>query len=769
MTVLDHLLQSLMRSADHNRNDVVGPRVILWPDAERLWEPAVDQIRTAVPRLFRLGDARLDQNTGPAAYLRSQIPAQPPIASEVPILYLPGIGRTCFRTALECPEEARHLYALQFEGQFWAQRNGRDWTPFALLAAQDGGLGLDISRDAETACALRECLPKILEAEIESLRGRRLESDDLRGLIAEDPIRMLLRWIGQPSVWRSRWSAPDWSNFRAICRKSYDLDPEKANDVEAAERLAAGTPGWKAVWQRYRESPQSFPGVQEALARLSPPDLFDANLEAYPAINQRREDELRSSLERLSDLPYDEARKRVREIALREEPRTHWVWAKLNLAPLAQAASALGRLVNAAETFASGQSWDGLASGYTKTGWQVDLAALESLAAVRNPADLKAVETALRSTYLPWIERLAAVTQGFAATYPNRDRTASRTLTPGPGILFLFVDGLRFDIGCQLAESLRELGATVVLGHEWAALPSVTATAKPAWNPIAGLLEGAEEGNGFEPVEMATRKSLTTERFRSLLGQIGIQYLPPEMPGDPAHCAWTETGAFDRHGHAEGKKLAWRVQEQLDEVVHRVKVLLHAGWQTIRIITDHGWLLIPGGLPKLDLPKHLTETRWGRCAIPEPGAKHAFPGTPWYWDFHRQFVLAPGVGCFRANVEYSHGGLTLQEALIPTLTIHSSAAVRQEKPEIVSSRWKGLRISMKLKGFSGMSLDLRTKASDPGSSVLTPAQKEAPIDEFGSVSLLINRDELVGTSITLTLSDAVGRILLKHPLTIGEN
>jgi hypothetical protein len=45
----------------------------------------------------------------------------------------------------------------------------------------------------------------------------------------------------------------------------------------------------------------------------------------------------------------------------------------------------------------------------------------------------------------------------------------------------------------------------------------------------------------------------------------------------------------------------------------RIQNLLTAGWSSVRVVTDHGWLYCPGGLPKAALPKHLTESRWSRC------------------------------------------------------------------------------------------------------------------------------------------------------------
>ena len=42
--------------------------------------------------------------------------------------------------------------------------------------------------------------------------------------------------------------------------------------------------------------------------------------------------------------------------------------------------------------------------------------------------------------------------------------------------------------------------------------------------------------------------------------------------------------------------------------------LIAHGWRQVIVITDHGWLLLPDGLPKTELKEHLTEIRKGRCA-----------------------------------------------------------------------------------------------------------------------------------------------------------
>ena len=66
--------------------------------------------------------------------------------------------------------------------------------------------------------------------------------------------------------------------------------------------------------------------------------------------------------------------------------------------------------------------------------------------------------------------------------------------------------------------------------------------------------------------------------------------------------AWTECGELDHYGHQEGAKMALRIADQVKMVCDRVKELVKCFyWQTVRIVTDHGWLLMPGNLPKVEL------------------------------------------------------------------------------------------------------------------------------------------------------------------------
>jgi hypothetical protein len=322
----------------------------------------------------------------------------------------------------------------------------------------------------------------------------------------------------------------------------------------------------------------------------------------------------------------------------------------------------------------------------------------------------------------------------------------------------------------ELQARIEKTGWVCTAHPRWSALPTVTATAKPAWHPLAAHLEGRELTETFQPQLRGKDKACDTAEFRKLLAASGWSWITASETGDPSQTGWTEAGAFDRYGHDQGAKLAWRVEEELSAIEVRIRELLAAGWRKVRVVTDHGWLWLPGGLPKVDLPKHLTISKWGRCAVAQQGAQHGFPEVGWYWNNAHAVVLAPGVACFQQGTEYTHGGLTLQEAFLVELEIAQSGASSSETQPVTieSAQWSGLRLRVRVTpGESGLRLDLRTRAGDPASSVLSSGGIKAT-DATGSGSVVVVDENLEGTAAVLVVLRG-DQIMAKKNLTIGEN
>jgi len=775
MTVITSMIQSIRKAAAYNRHELAPPRVILWPDEERLWMEVIDLLRASYPLLWSLGDYVPDRATGPAAWLRYQLEIQ--AGEEAPVIYLPGIGRAAFRSADQCPQPARHLFALQFQGQFWTQKNGKDWTPFAFLSSPMGGLGLDVSGDQDTKQAIQESLPYLMEIEVDALKGRRLEAGDFRAIVTKDPVRTLLRWMGDPVKTKTELekSGAEWSSFCAVCRDTFGFNPEKDGAITAAEKLSSGKPSWQLAWRRYKEAPRSYPGVKDLLEALPPQQLSmfegpgEYKVSEYnPGSNRQEEQRLEKALCALSSVSQKDALAKIHTLAAEHVLRASWVWAALGESPLAIAIGHLRNLTEVIDASGNPSICEALADYYATIGWKADWSVLKSLSAARTTAATKAVTAAIRAVYLPWLEKFSTLAQSLAGSYPVTGPQTCRALLVEEGTVYLFADGLRLDVARMLEETLVSSDLDVTFEYGWSALPTVTATAKPAWMPLADKLEGPLQGAGFESREKANGKALTHGRFKDLLGELGMSFLGSDEVGSATGCAWTELGFLDTYGHDQGSKLAWRVKEELAALEQRISDLLQAGWKSVKVITDHGWLLMPGGLPKAELPKHLTESRWGRCAIPGPGAQHGYPMTPWFWDAAEAVALAPSVSCFIAGKEYAHGGLTLQEALIPCLSVSVGTTGGAGKTiALREMKWSGMRLRVVLEGAEGLLVDIRSKVADAETSFAGGGTTAAADDQ--KTSLMVEDDEAIGAAAFLVVLDPNAQPIFKQSIVIGEN
>ena len=492
--------------------------------------------------------------------------------------------------------------------------------------------------------------------------------------------------------------------------------------------------------------------------------LFINADEFWPQDNEAEEAELRKELAELSSAPLATARQSLTGLEQKHGCRREWVWAKLNHSPLASAIQHLAALASVTTTPLTGGTLADMVKTYTDGGWKADAAVLDALAAVTKPADQEAINTAVAHVYKPWLRDAAELFQKRAGESPLPGREKPR-LDPVPaGTCVLFADGLRYDVGQKFLSKLAGRVGEIQPSHHFVALPSVTPTSKPAVSPVAGKIKGTLAGEEFRPCVALDGKDLTPDRFRKLLADDGIQYLATHDTGEPSGKAWTELGNLDSTGHAEGSGLARRIPELLATLVQRVESLLEAGWKEVRVVTDHGWLLMPNGLPKAELPKFLTATRWRRCAVVKPNATVELPCFSWFWADDVRVASPPGIDCFMAGEEYNHGGLSLQECVVPQIVIRPGGAATVSA-KIDSFKWAGLRCRIKVTGdYDGCMVDLRDKAADPSTTLANPKA----VAKDGTVALVVTNESREGTATTLVLLDHAGNLLDKSPVTVGE-
>ena len=769
------LAAAVLAAAKGNSHTATTAAAVLLPDKEGQWLAALPALKKLMPSLCELGEYDPGQRRGPAVWLKCAISGVLPEIqlSGVPVVYLPGVSRAELRAIESCPRDLQPLAELQYRGVFWSQANAKDWTLAAFLASKNGGLGLDVALDKATQEALVQALQAgvLLERSVDELKGRTINAEWLLGLLAPNPTRDLLLWMNGPEAARSQWGDVLWDVFTKRCKMDFGFEPVADGVLVAAERLAKAEGKWAAVAELYRDSHSSFPNVFGLLAKVQPPQmgLFPDQglLAGYPQVNEQSESALRYALSACASMMAPQARTAVLAAEKEHGLRRGWLWASMGRSPLAEALGHLALVAERSSTLPIGQTPSELAAGYQQSGWQVDQAALHALACVHAKADLEAVGAVLRAMYLPWIEeaarRLQEAAKAAGGLPPLPTEQASGL---GAGTCTVFVDGLRYDVAVQLQQRLLSLGDTA-LSARWTSLPSVTASGKAWCSPVAAHIAGTAADTEFEPRVAADGKQLSGHNFRKLLTDQGVQPLDKHENGDPQGQAWTEAGDLDHYGHEHGLRLARDLDSQLDQVVERVAELVEAGWKRVRVVTDHGWLLMPGGLPKSELAKHQTETRWGRCAV----LKDSAHGTPltfgWDWCKDVQVAYAPGVSSFVAGAEYAHGGISLQECLVPVLQLDCVGVSKTAAAVTIQSvTWKGLRCTVVADGAApGQRVDIRTKAALASSSL---AASDKPLDG-GKASLAVADDEHMGAAAVVVVLNAEGEVLQKQVTTVGGN
>ena len=776
--VLDHLLKAVRAAAVFNPEVQVAPACILWPDGARQWEAVIPVLQDELPELMILGDYAPEKRSGPAIWLRCVIAGRAEgIALPedlTPIIYLPGVSRQDLRAVEVCPDHLKPLAELQYRGVIWSQVNAKDWTILAYLKSDRGGLGLDVAQDNDAKNAMQRALYRFLDENLSLLKGKRLDKDYFNTLLTGgDPIRDLLQWLNQGDAFQASRGENEWKAFVEVCKSQLAFNPASDGALDGATRLANHEGPWQAVWDRYCEAPERYPTIPERIRMCQPPP-FDSPADArtaggWPQWNETQEGGLRLNLRALAQVPAHEAREKIKKLERQHGCRRSLVWAELGDAPLANAVKHLATLAEVSQSGFSAGSLDDLATGYCNQGWQADDGVLRALAQVESSDDFDAVATAIRSVYLPWVEESARYLQKLVdgSQYPGGNCLTAETPTFSPGDCVLFVDGLRFDIGKRLAESLEHSGFEISEQPAWAALPSVTATGKAAVTPVRGKICGKDNNSDFEPSVADTGQPLKNGyHLKKLLIGAGWSILERSADGDGQGMAWCEFGDIDHEGHDRGSKLAKRMESLILEITERIRELFAAGWKRVRVVTDHGWLLMPGGLPKIDLPSALAENKWGRCASLKPGVTSKERLYPWYWNPNQYFALADGVSCFKKGEEYAHGGLSLQECLTLHLTVTKGESAQEEASvELTDVEWKGLRCTVAVTGnFSGLSLDVRSQAGSASSSLVVDRK---PLKDDGTASVVVEDEDMEGREATVVLIDAKGSLVAQKGTVIG--
>jgi hypothetical protein len=610
-------------------------------------------------------------------------------------------------------------------------------------------------------------MPLLAEADINALRGRRLDADDFDKLSVNDPVRDVLRWMGNSDGFRKALDNRRWQSFCNVCKSEFGFNPDSGGTSVAAAAILAGDASWERVWKRYCESPKLYPGIPDLLRQpVAGQGKLGFDQSRNPTANDDGEGRLRRQLAEVAFLPHHQACETVLAMEKEHGERREWVWASLGLSPCADALSYLSQLAKFAQTPVAGTDLQSIAANYAQDGWRCDRAALGALANGKGAADKALIAKVVQALYAPWLDQSARHFQGVVGKLGEKLRGAVKGVTAEKDTCILFVDGLRFDVAMTLKGNLEARFFITNMSHRLAPIPTVTATAKPLATPISKDMEGVPSTEDFAPVLSKSKQTATAQRLRTTMQDAGIELLEADevrIPISADQGGWTEMGRIDYLGHKLGVGLCSQIDEEVEAVADRVVTLLQTGWSRVRVVTDHGWLLLPENLPKFDLPPCVVQAKWARCAAVKGHSTPAAPTYGWHYNGNVQIASPPGIACFGAGIDYAHGGVSVQECVVPELVVERGAEAISAT--ITDVQWRGMRCRVKVKtNDPSLRVDLRTNYKNPATSVVAAVKEVGPA---GEVSLAVEKDMYEGASAAVVVVNGKNDVLHSVNTRIG--
>ncbi|MEU8266376.1 PglZ domain-containing protein [Sphaerisporangium sp. NPDC049002] len=288
---------------------------------------------------------------------------------------------------------------------------------------------------------------------------------------------------------------------------------------------------------------------------------------------------------------------------------------------------------------------------------------------------------------------------------------------PKPVAYFL-VDAMRYEMGVELARRLPE-SSEVSVRPGVAALPSITPVGMAALQPGAsasfsvveeGSRLGARIDGTFLP-DLTARQKYTKARIPTSadISLAELLSLPPSKLTkklDGAHVVVVRSQEIDKVGEAGFTFHARQVMDTvIDNIARAIRKLAAAGVGYAVVTADHGHLFFATDRDesmRTDSPGGRTVDLHRRCWIGRGGATP--PGcvrvaaSALGYDSDLELVFPAGAGVFRAggDLAFHHGGPTLQEMVIPVVTIRTAAGTAErdttasvtvtDTPETITNR-----------------------------------------------------------------------------------
>jgi PglZ domain len=271
----------------------------------------------------------------------------------------------------------------------------------------------------------------------------------------------------------------------------------------------------------------------------------------------------------------------------------------------------------------------------------------------------------------------------------------------GKRVAYFLVDALRYEMAVELRKHLED-GEELTLRPAIAAVPTITKIG------MAALLPGAS--GSFD--EVVHKEKLAAKINGTVMPDLPARqkHLKAKVPGlvdlelqrvlqlsknqlttklDGATLVLVRSQEIDSLGEGGGYLARQVMDTVIGNVARGVRRLAGAGVEQFVITADHGHLFGQerGESMKTDAPEgdqvELHRRCWAGRGGQTPAGTIRVAATEFGYSNDLDFVFPKGAGVFKSggDLAYHHGGLSLQELIVPVLCLRVRSAAMAGKPE----------------------------------------------------------------------------------------
>jgi hypothetical protein len=294
---------------------------------------------------------------------------------------------------------------------------------------------------------------------------------------------------------------------------------------------------------------------------------------------------------------------------------------------------------------------------------------------------------------------------GFTRQTQVFRRHLSQDLEHQHKVAFFLMDAMRYELAAEFVQRLPETMKSD-LQPALAQIPTITSVGMAALLPEAdGKLRITKQNGELVPTLDGKRVRIPDERVeyvRSIYGDrvqaVDLDDLlktrKPKLK-DTVELLLVKTTEIDEAGERKSGPALGLMQGVLEKSLRSIKVLQEMGFQKVIFSADHGFILLSEQLPGDKVAK--PDGQWlidkERCIIGAGGKGIATAclrkeDIGLDGDFE-QIVVPESLGAFKTGSTFMHSGLSLQECVIPVLTVELGVAPKATKPPALQLQYRG--------------------------------------------------------------------------------